>query len=83
MSIIPVSSVSFTGRPDYKKGKQMFEALSKTEQAGKLGAESFRQNFNRKNIGFKLSEPEGDLDAYVRLKVSISNAIKKVIDKRK
>ncbi len=82
MSISPINNVSFTGG-DYQKGKKAFEALSRTEQAGKIGAEMFRQNFNRKNIGFKLSEPEGDLNAYVRLKVSISNALKKVLDKRK
>lgn len=82
MSIAPVNNITFTGG-DYQKGKKIFESLSKTEQAGKIGAEMFRQKFNRHNVGFKLSEPEGDLGAYVRLRVSISNAIKKVLDKRK
>lgn len=81
MSISPINNVSFTGG-DYQKGKKAFEALSRTEQSGKIGAEMFRQNFNRRNIGFKLSEPEGDLGAYVRLKVSLSNIIKKIIDKK-
>lgn len=81
MRVSQVNNTSFTGSVDLKKGKQAFESLSRTEQAGKLGAEMFRQNFNRKNIGFKLSQPEGNLADYVRFKVAISNAIKKVTEK--
>lgn len=81
MSISPINNVTFTGG-DYQKGKKAFEALSRTEQAGKMGAEMFRQSFNRRNIGFQLSEPKDDLGAYVRLKVSISNIIKKIVDKK-
>lgn len=83
MNISPINSVNFAGTPDYKKGKQMFEALSKTEQAGKIGVEMFRQRYNSKTFGHQLPPPEGDLGAYVRLRVSIANAIKKVLDRRK
>lgn len=66
---------------DLKKGKQAFDALSRTEQAGKIGAEMFRQDFNNKNVGFKLSAQDNDLAGYIKFKVSIINAIEKVTEK--
>ncbi|MCM1265773.1 MAG: hypothetical protein NC200_06195 [Candidatus Gastranaerophilales bacterium] len=74
-------STNFTGSADLKKGRKAFEALSQTEQVVKEGVEMFRQRFNQKNVGFKLSAPEGDLAEYVRYRISIANVVKKVTEK--
>lgn len=71
----------FTG---VTKGRQLFSKLSKEEQIAKINTERLRQNFNRKNIGFKLSPSasiDNDLQDYIRFKVSVQNIIKKITEK--
>ena len=85
MKVLQVSNTNFTGPiyGDLKKGRKEYESLSRTEQVVKTGVEMFRQKFNRENIGFKLSAPDGDLAGYIRYKISIANALEKVTKKYK
>lgn len=72
----------FTG--SYDRGRKLFSELSKEEQIAKIGAERFRQHFNRTNIGLKLrpvSSTDKDLQDYIRFKVSMQNIIKKITKK--
>lgn len=67
----------FTG--EYNNGRKQFEKLSANKKAIKLATEEFRQNFNNKNIGFKLSTPDSDLDDYVRHKILIKKSLKNAL----
>lgn len=79
------SSTSFKSSNfgDISKGRKEFEKLSDIEKVGKLGVEEFRQRFNKSNVGFKLSAPEGDLNGYARYRVIISKVMKNVLAKFK
>lgn len=67
----------FTGK--YNNGRKQFEKLSADKKVIKLATEEFRQNFNNKNIGFKLSSRDSDLNEYVRHKIFIKKALKNAL----
>ncbi len=64
------------------KGKQKFNKFSQTEQAIKLGVEKFRQNYNKTHTPI-LSAPKNNIGKFLRLKVSIKQAIEQVLKKNK
>ncbi len=71
-------------RSDYSKGKESFNKLSETEKFALLSAERARQEFNKNHApSLYTNLSAGDLFDYVRLKVTLENAIKTVAGRRK
>lgn len=67
-----LQAVSFQG--NIGKGREEFKKLSMTEQAVKMGIESFRQKYNRTH--FPALKPEkGNLGEYVHYRLFIQNLV--------
>ena len=83
MKILSASNLNFRGSiyGDVSKGKKEFEELSREEQLTKLAVEKLRREFNSTAYGFQLSPLEGDLNGYVRYRIAIGEAMKKVLAK--
>ncbi len=67
-----LQAVSFQG--NIGKGREEFKKLSLTEQAVKMGIESFRQKYNRTHFP-ALEAEKGNLGEYVRYRLFIQNLV--------
>lgn len=72
-----------TFRGDVKNGKKLFEKLSRKEQIIMEACERSRQKYNETHFP-GISQKEGDLADYIRMKVSLNKVIEKLLkDKEK